>query len=98
MTKITYTQKDEQRVIAPITSEHMRGFGTLFDESTYDIGGTFTFLNGNTINEADAKIQLRRFLNEIDKVYFGNQASRKNIRVEREVFIHRKHLGGRFIH
>ena len=98
MTKITYTQKDEQRVIAPITSEHIRGFGSLFDETKYDVGGTFTFVDGNTIHEADAKTQLKKFLNKIDKVYFGNKASRKKIRVERAVFIHRKHEGGRFIH
>jgi hypothetical protein len=98
MTKRNYTAENEQRALAPINSEHIRAFASVFDETQYDVGGTFTFTNGNTIDEEQAKYFVRLFLNELDKTYFGNKAARKNIRVEREVFIHRTHEGGRFIH
>jgi hypothetical protein len=97
-TKPRYRDEYEQWALAPINSEHIRAFSSVFDETQYDVGGTFTFTNGNTIDEEHAKHFVRLFLNELDKTYFGNKAARKNIRVEREVFIHRTHEGGRYIH
>lgn len=73
-------------------------FARTFDQAGYDIGGTFIFTDGNTIQEPHAVYFCRLFLNELDKVYFGNAVSRKNIRLERDVFIHRTHDGGRWIH
>ena len=97
-TKPRYRGEYEQKALAPINSEHIRAFASVFDETQYDVGGTFTFTNGNTIDEEQAKYFVRLFLNELDKTYFGNKAARKNIRVERQVFIHRTHEGGRYIH
>jgi hypothetical protein len=94
----TYKAEHEQRALAPIKSEHIRAFASVFDETRYDVGGTFTFTNGNTIDEEQAKYFIRVFLNQLDKAYFNNKAARKNIRVERQVFIHRTHKGGRYIH
>jgi len=93
-----YSGDWEQKAIAPINIEHIRAFASLFDETQYDVGGTFIFTNGNKIAEEQAKYFIRLFLNQLDKTYFGNKAARKNIRVERQVFIHRTHKGGRYIH
>lgn len=98
MSKRTYSIAYEQSALAPVSENEKQAFSTLFDEKRYDIGGTFTFRNGNTIDEETAKYFARLFLNELDKIYFGNKAARKNIRVEREVFIHKNYRGGRYIH
>lgn len=98
MSKRTYQADYEQNALAPITSEDIQAFASLFDENHYDWGGTFTFTNGNVIPEEHAKYFVRLFLNELDKIYFGNKAARKNIRVDRQVFLHRTYEGGRYIH
>ena len=91
-----YSPEQEQYKIAPLSKEHTDAFAQTF--SHYDTFATFTFTNGATITEENALVLLRLFLNEVDKAYFGNNAARKNIRVEREVFIHRTQENGRYIH
>lgn len=91
-----YPQHLEQYALAPLSSSHTKAFAKVF--SHYDIFATFTFTNGATITEDNALYFLRLFLNAVDKAYFGNNAARKNIRVEREVFIHRTQDNGRYIH
>ena len=91
-----YTPEQEQFKLAPLTQEHTNAFAKTFCH--LDTFATFTFTNGASISEENAKVLLKRFLNEADKIYFGNSVARKNIRLEREVFIHRTRDGGRFIH
>lgn len=76
-----------------------RGFAKTFNAAGYNLGLTLTFSEGvgNTIDEETALKHCGLFLNELDKTYFGKGA-RKNRKIAREVFLHKTHAGGRWIH
>jgi hypothetical protein len=93
-----YKAPFEQAALNKLDYKTEQAFGGIFSSSSYELMATFTFTDGNRISKDIAHWQMSLFLNELDKVYFGNNAARKNIRVEREVFLHTTHKGGRFIH
>ena len=73
-------------------------FNDALHQHDFDVGATFTFKDGNTIREQNAIYMFRLFLNELSEVYFGKHKDRSGIQVERVVFLHRTHAGGRWIH
>lgn len=96
--KQLYKASFEQATLNKLDYKTEQAFGGIFSSSSYELMATFTFTDGNRISKDIAHWQMSLFLNELDKVYFGNNAARKDIRVEREVFLHTTHEGGRFIH
>ena len=79
------------------------GFKSYFNDTlhqhNFDVGATFTFKDGKSISEHNAKYLLKLFLNELSEVYFGKHRDRNNVHVERVVFMHRKNSDNRkFIH
>jgi hypothetical protein len=73
-------------------------FNDTLHQHEFDVGATFTFKDGNRISEHNAVYTLKLFFNELSEVYFGKHRDRSNAHVERVVFVHRTHKGGRFIH
>ena len=83
-----YTGKNEQQTINPITEEHKKAFAETLDR--YNVMGTFIFDGGSKITRGAALGICRKFLNSVDITYFGNQAKRRNLRIERDVFVETK--------
>ena len=50
--------------------------------------GTLKFVNGRTIGQNTADLLLRSYWNQIDRMFFGRAAERKNLRVPRWCFAH----------
>ena len=65
------------------------GFKSYFNDTlhqhNFDVGATFTFKDGKSISEHNAKYLLKLFLNELSEVYFGKHRDRNNVHVERVV-------------
>lgn len=73
-------------------------FNDALHQHKFDVGATFTFKDGNIIREQNVIYLLRLFFNELSKIYFGKHKDRNGIQVERVVFLHRTHEGGRWMH
>ena len=55
----------------------------------YDTFCTLKFRNGYDIDEAQAERIVQQFLQRVDRAYWGNRASKDNLRCARFVFKHR---------
>jgi hypothetical protein len=59
----------------------------------YNIFCTLKFKNGYDIYERQADRIVQLFLQKVDKIYFGNMASKRNMRCPRFVFMHKGKSG-----
>ena len=56
------------------------------EETSWQIFGTLKFTNGQDISEQRAFADLRRFFNQLDKLYMGDKMVEAGHRIERAVF------------
>ena len=57
----------------------------------WDVVGTLKIRD--SFSENDALKEVRRYFNKVDRVFYGNKAYRKNVRVQRFVFLQRGAYG-----
>lgn len=58
-------------------------------EQEYTVFGTLKFADGYSIQIDQAEKIVLQFFNKLDRVYFGNATTNKNIRHERAAFLHK---------